>query len=102
MTNRIYVGDIGTAFILEVVDQDGDIVNLAGLTIEILFERPDGTVLTKTASLVNDGSDGLMRYLSVDGFLSQAGRWWSQGKITSGGNVWYTNDGVFQVYDPLG
>lgn len=42
---------------------------------QVFFREPDGTVLTKTASLINAGTDGRMKYVGVAGNADQDGEW---------------------------
>ena len=50
---EVHVGDIGTEF--RALVKDGDtVVDLTDVsTLEMFFEKPDGTTVTKAASLVN-------------------------------------------------
>lgn len=81
----IKYNDVGTIFTLTIVDDDGDAVDVSGGTsINIVFLRPDETSVTKTAVFVTDGSDGQIKYTTVDQDLIQAGRWHIQGYVNIG------------------
>jgi hypothetical protein len=86
-TDEIHVGDVGTALVVEIVEWDEDTqayvaVNIsAATTLTIYLTRPNGTVLTKTAVLDTSGTDGKMKYTTVSGDLSAAGRWKIQGYV---------------------
>lgn len=78
MPAQIHVGDTGTSFELTIKNEQGQIVNLATVTIddiEIIFMKPDGTTLTKTASFVTDGTDGKVKYVTVATDLDAFGTW---------------------------
>ena len=71
---EVHVGDIGTIFRHTVYDQDGDIVDISTADpIKIIFNKPDGTALVKTAELTGDGTDGQMEYTTITADLSVAG-----------------------------
>lgn len=100
--NEIHKNDIGTVF--EVTVKDGtDIVDLSSATeLELLFLKPNGTKLTKTASLVSDGTDGKMQYTTVSGDLNASGTWKLQGHVVFGSTgEWHSDTIVFEVYDNL-
>lgn len=72
---EVHVGDIGTAFRLT-LEECGVAVDISTATIlSVLFEKPDGTVATKTANFYADGTDGVVQYKTVSGDLDQYGKW---------------------------
>ena len=99
---EVHVGDIGTIFRHTVYDQDGDIVDISTADpIKIIFNKPDGSALVKTAELTGDGTDGQMEYTTITADLSVAGEWQNQGKVTISGSVWYTDIQRFLVFANL-
>ncbi len=101
-TTNPHVGDVGTAFQATVYDR-GAVVDLSGYsTLEIIFRAPDGTVTTQTATLVTNGTDGKMQYVTqaVDD-LDQAGPWRAQGYIAKADGAWHTSTLAFTVEDNL-
>ena len=87
--NDVHKNDIGTVFELTIVDQDDEIVDISSATTKtIRFQRPDGSVLTKDASLVNTGTDGKMKYVTVTGDLNRVGLWQVQGFVAIGAGSW--------------
>jgi hypothetical protein len=98
--NEIHVGDIGTTF--EITMYDGDaIVNLSGAnTLQMFFLKPDGsTTLTKTATLVTDGTDGKLKYVTVANDLDTAGTWKIQARIQfDASNDWKSDISKFKVF----
>lgn len=101
-TGEIRVGDIGTQFLITVNDQDNVAVDISSATtIQIILKKPGGTVLTKTALLNSDGTDGKMYYNSVSGDLDECGRWKLQGRVVIGSNDWKTDIETFKVYRNL-
>lgn len=96
--SEVQYGDIGTLFKIRIVDQDGDVEDVSTATTkEIIFRRPDGTTLTKTASLTTDGTDGYIEYSSVNGDLDMLGVWELQARIVKGGNDWHGTVKKFRV-----
>ena len=93
----IRVGDVGTELVVAVVDEDGVAVDVSSATKTIYLRKPGGTVLTKTAVNDTTGVDGLMKYVTVAGDLSDSGTWGIQGRVVSGSNQWSTADSTFVV-----
>lgn len=82
MADRIFEGDIGTVFEVEIQEDDVALDISAATAMTIKFEKTDGTVVAKTAVFTTDGSDGLIRYVTVAGDLDQPGLWRLQGHVT--------------------
>lgn len=99
-----HVGDIGLALELEVTE-NGTALNISGAAaVFIKLRTPDQRLLTKTATLTNGGTDGLMRYVTVSTDLDVPGRWRYQGYIQNlGGWTGHTSEGQpFDVRQPVG
>lgn len=98
---EIHKYDIGTAF--EVTLKDGDnTLNLVTSSVkEIHFQKPDGTVVEKTAQFRTDGSDGIIVYITVADDLDQTGSWKIQAKVTLPTGTWSSDIEKFKVYDNL-
>ena len=99
--NEVHEGDIGTIF--EVTVQDGDsAVDISGATTkQIIFEKPDGSTVTKDAAFVSDGSDGKIKHTIVSGDLDMAGRWQIQAYVVLVAGSWKSDLGSFMVYPNL-
>lgn len=78
----IHDGDIGT--ILEAtVKEDDASVNLVGSTsVKFSAHPPGGTVKSFIAAFTSDGSDGKVRYTTLDGDINVPGTWRIQVLIT--------------------
>ena len=66
----IFVGDIGTHFIAEIINLVNSLpeapLDVSSATeMKIVFIDPDGTEKEFDAAFVNDGSDGLIEYITV-------------------------------------
>ena len=84
---RVFVGDVGTVF-EATLKEVGVVVNISSATAkQLIFERPDGSTFTVTASFTIDGTDGKLQYTILVGDLNIAGLWSWQAKVTlaSGG-----------------
>ena len=102
MADNIHVNDIGTIFRLTMTDSNGVVLDISGATTqEIVFEKPDGTLLTKTSVFTNTGTDGKMQYLSVSGDLNSRGIWHLQGHVILPGGEWRSSRGHFEVLPNL-
>jgi hypothetical protein len=96
-TTSPHVGDVGTIFEGTFYD-GGVIVDIsAATTKEILFRKPDGTVVTKTGTFSTDGTDGKLRYTTIAGDLDQAGDWRVQGYIVTPTGSWKSSVETFTV-----
>lgn len=77
----VNVGDKGFPLRIQVMERNdatGAITaaDLSGVTSSSFrIRRPDGTLLTKTATLVSGGSGGLVEYQVEDGDLNQEGEY---------------------------
>ena len=69
-------------------------VNIAGATLVLHLDRPDGTVAVVTPAVVSY-PDGTWRYDWQDGDLAQAGSWRATLEVT------YSN-GKLQYFGPTG
>ena len=101
--STIIQGDIGTQFTVTLVDSSNsgiDISSATGINDKfILFEKPDKTVLQKSASFTaaNSGTDGILTYTAVSGDLDLAGAWNIQSWQALTDGSWYSVKNTFQV-----
>ena len=101
MADEIHLDDVGTEFILTVKDA-GVAVNIGSAsTKQIIFEKPDGTILTKIGTLVTDGSDGKMKYASIAGDLNMIGPWRLQAYVVLPTGSWRSDIAEFTVFPNL-
>jgi len=97
----VRVGDIGVTFKVTIEDC-GTVVDVsAASTKQILLYKPDGTVLTKTASFYTDGTDGIIKYSTISGDLNIAGFWRIEAYVVIGGSEYYSEIQRFRVYNHL-
>jgi len=98
MSANIQVGDIGTIFEVTVKDEAGVAVNLSSATTkEILLQKPDKTVLTKTASFKTTGTDGIITYTLSSGDINQNGIWSIQAHVILPSGEWHSSVEAFEV-----
>jgi hypothetical protein len=65
---------IGIPIVYEVQDKDGNPRDISSFTThELVFQKPNKTVVVKPAVFFTDGTDGLLVYITVDGDLIPAG-----------------------------
>ena len=103
MACKIHVGDIGTIFEVEIVDCDATVISVQSATVkQIIFRKPDGTTVVKSAVFTTDGADGLIQYTIVADDLDMSGtNWHIQGFVVLPSGEWYSNYGQFTVWDNL-
>jgi len=91
MALNIQIGDTGTIIELELKNGSQIVDVSTATTQEIIFRKPDGaTTLTKASSFTTDGTDGLIRYLSLAADFDIAGNWEMQGHIITPAGEWRT------------
>ncbi len=101
---ELHVGDVGTVFEATILEDGVAITDLADATgLEVIFERPDGTTITRTATISTPpGADGKIRYVTTAEDLTVAGDWRWQAKLTYATGTWRTSIGEFTVSPNLG
>jgi len=98
MASEIHYGDIGVNFNITVMNGDA-VLNVSNAnSISIIFQKPDSSDLTKTASLATNGTDGKIKYTTVAGDLDQIGTWQIQARVNFGASVFSTDIQKFKVY----
>lgn len=98
-SGEIHVNDIGTVFRVEIKNAAGAVVNISGATSKnIYFQKPDGTVVTETASFTTDGTDGLIQYATLAADLDQVGLWNYQAKVVLSTGTWSSDVIYFDVF----
>lgn len=103
-SNEIHENDLGTEFILNFVDSDNDNapIDISSQTlVQVRMIRHDKTVLTETATLTTDGTDGSIHYFSKVGDLTPIGNYKLQGLVTTHAGFWSSNIVKFKVHANL-
>lgn len=96
-------GDVGTIFEVLVQDEEGNTMDLSSATtLEIWLQRRDGSaspaVDVKPATLVTDGTDGLIEYtVLLNSELDYVGKWFRQGYVVLPDGAWATDLREFKV-----
>jgi len=94
---EIHLNDIGTEFRCTIKDCS-TVVDVSTVTTkELIFVKPSGERLTKTASFYTDGTDGIITYTSVSGDLNECGLWSIQGFVIIGTGEFHSNIRNFKV-----
>lgn len=98
---KIYAGQWGHSHTITVQDEDGAVVDVStATTLEMMFRPKRGELITVTASLVGDGTDGRIRYKVTDGDAVDAtggtwSRWarveWADGEYPSTPERYYVH-----------
>ena len=94
MTDTININDIGTDLQITVKEGTSVVDISTATTLQILLTAPSGAVKTKTATLINTGTDGQMRYTTVSGDIDEVGTWDYYGRVT------YSASQVYTTIDP--
>jgi hypothetical protein len=97
----LHVADTGSQFIVTFKDCDV-VVDISSATLlQIIFHKPDGSEVTKTAILYTDGTDGKAYYTTISGDLDIGGWWVIQGYIEVGTLHWHSDTKRFRVLENI-
>lgn len=100
---EIHQNDVGTIFLVTIKDENDAVVDVStAITKNLIFKKPDGTIETRAASFVTDGTDGQIKYITVSGDLDTHGAWSLQAFVDFGSTEWYSDISKFKVYPNLG
>lgn len=102
MYAKIHRGD--TPDFVHIMRDDNDIVVdiSSPVTLIMFLKKPDGTILTRTASLVGDGTDGKMHYQVLTTDIDVQGDWARQAYVKTAGGEWTGKLFKFTVHRKLG
>jgi len=102
MSAEIHIGDTGTVFTITIKDENDEIVNVGPATTrQIIFRKPSGEVLTKTGSLVTDGTDGKIKYITEEDDLDEQGIWKVDAYIVISSTKFHSDTAEFNVFPNL-
>lgn len=107
--DEVHLNDIGTIFRATINDCDETLDPAAQVvldissatTTELIFEKPSGATLTKTATFTTDGTDGQIEYATISGDLDEIGTWRIQAYIVLPSGSWRSDIGCFTVHENL-
>lgn len=99
--SEIHVNDIGTTFTVTIREGKTALDISTATTKDILFKRPDKTLLTVAGAFVTDGTDGKIIYTTVDGDLNDKGRYCIQAKVVTAAGSWNSEVDFFEVFKNL-
>jgi hypothetical protein len=98
----IHVDSTGTAFRQTLVDGDGVAIDLTGATtVEFIFERPDETQFTRTATVVGLATAGLIQYVALNGEFDMPGSWRYQAHVVIPSGEWWADVADFEAMPNL-
>lgn len=98
---EIHVNDEGINFLVNLLDCSSVVDISAATTKQIIFQKPDCTVITKTATFYTDGTDGILSYSSVTGDLDLAGVWRIQAYVITPSGKYHSSKSTFIVFENL-
>jgi len=99
--DEIHVDDIGTEFLITIMDGT-TVVNISTATVKrFIFKKPDCSKVTKDVDFNADGTDGQLTYTTVAGDIDSAGTWRLQALVTITAGTYYSDITNFKVYPNL-
>lgn len=97
-TLEIHKSDIGTVITITIKDGTNPVDISSATQLKIRFKKPDRTLSSeKDATLVNDGTDGKMKYTSIADDFDQSGNWTIQGYVKLNTGEWSSSTEKFTV-----
>ncbi len=91
------VDDIKVRLKVTIIEDDAALDISTATVKSIIFQKPDGTILTKTATFLTDGTDGIIYYDTIAGDLDQSGIYKVQGAVSIGGGAYKGSKSTFKV-----
>ena len=86
--NFCQVANAGIQFIVQVLDENLNPLNLYGATdLALAFQAPDGSYFTKTAQYLTNGIDGNIYYVTNSTDITESGLWYIQPQVILGGTI---------------
>lgn len=102
MSNEIHLNDVGTQFLVTIVDANENPMDISDATLkEIVFKKPSGALVSKEAVFFSTGSDGKIYYVTQSDDLDEIGSWKIQCHVTTPTANWHTNFSAFKVHRNL-
>lgn len=91
--------DVGTLIKVTILDENGAVVDISSATTKtITFKKPSsGTTVVKAASFFTDGTDGILKYATIDGDLDEVGTWRLQAYVALSTGSWKSSINTFTV-----
>jgi len=102
MTCGIHQNDIGTVIKIQINDCNDSAIDISTATSkQIVFKKPSGATLTKTAGFFTDGTDGIISYTIASGDFDEIGSWKVQAIVVVGAYTWHSSFESFKVHRNL-
>ncbi len=102
MSSEIHLNDVGTQFLITLVDANENPMDISAATSKfIIFKKPSGALITKSGSFYTDGTDGKIYYISILNDLDEIGAWKIQAHVITLTSDWHTNFSTFKVHRNL-
>jgi len=102
VTCGIHQNDIGTTIKVQISDCNDTAIDISAADVkQIVFKKPSGASLTKTANFTTTGVDGLIEYVVAAGDFDEVGTYKIEAVVTVGSYIWHSNFESFRVYRNL-
>lgn len=98
MSQRYHMGDVGTRFEYQIVDEDGDLIDLDTVdSLFVRFRKPDGT--TEDFDLEPHETDDSVAFVELEDVFDQRGLWKHQYRVDfADGTGWWSKASSFRVW----
>jgi len=102
---ELHYNDIGTVILTTINDCVSGVSSpldvSSAISVSLVLKSPSGISNTKTASFNTNGSDGKIKYTTVDGDLNEVGTWRMQAVVNFPTSSFRSNVKTFRVYENL-
>lgn len=83
---NIHIGDAGLDIVVKFVSGNIPFDVSSSTSNKILFKKPSGAVIERNALIFTDGTDGRIRYTTIDNDIDELGVWqiWGETVLPAG------------------
>lgn len=96
-TPQLQQNDAGVTFIVTVTENGTSLDISSATSIQFIFERPDGTLLTTAGVFFSNGTDGKVQYVTKSGDIDASGTWKYQVHVVTPSFDVHSDVGKFKV-----
>ena len=82
MTELVPINDVGTDLKITIKEDDAIVDISTAIGLNIILRKPGGGEVVKAATLLTDGTDGILHYQTEAGVIDKKGVWYYRAKIT--------------------
>jgi hypothetical protein len=102
MVKTLQDDSVGTIFRQALKDVDGAALDLTGATtLQFRFQKPDQTVMVRTATVYGLATAGTIQYVGLTGEFGTPGAWKYQARVILPSGEWFAPAADFEILPNL-